>query len=209
MIEYPKIQSVFKRDPKTKKFLEWRWSLPEFQYMSTLTWVATEKVDGTNIRIHWDGQNVRFGGRTSNAQIPIPILDVLMDKFTPGKFSSFTNPITLFGEGYGGKIQNGNIYRPDPDFILFDVVVGDWWLERDNIQDVADKVGCNVVPIIDYGTLAEFIALVKYRNVRSILANDRHKDKIEGIVCKPLIELRNRSGHRIITKIKIKDFADD
>ena len=48
---YHKIQSVFKRDPATnhKRFLMGEYSLPEFEYLANNEWVATEKIDGTNV----------------------------------------------------------------------------------------------------------------------------------------------------------------
>ena len=43
MKEYPKIQSIYKRDDKTHKFLEGQYSLPEFEYLKDNKWAATEK----------------------------------------------------------------------------------------------------------------------------------------------------------------------
>ena len=81
MDKYHKIQSVYKRDPtnKMKTFLVGQYSRPEFGYLEQNTWVFTEKVDGTNVRIHWDGQEVRFGGRTDNAQMPVLLMSVMLD----------------------------------------------------------------------------------------------------------------------------------
>jgi len=74
MTEYHKIQTVFKRDPKTKykTLLKNQFSLPEFEYLALNTWVFTEKIDGTNIRIIIDftqgtRQCVRFAGKTDKA----------------------------------------------------------------------------------------------------------------------------------------------
>jgi len=55
MSEYPKIQSIFKRDELTHKFLS-EFSLPEFEYLQLNIWEFTEKIDGTNIRIIWDSR---------------------------------------------------------------------------------------------------------------------------------------------------------
>ena len=52
--EYPKIQSVFKRNEETHKFIDGEWSLPEFQYLAPCLWRATEKIHGTNIRVGWN-----------------------------------------------------------------------------------------------------------------------------------------------------------
>ena len=54
MKQYHKIQGLFKRGPDNK-FIEGEWSLPEFEYLAKLNWTWTEKVDGTNMRVMWDG----------------------------------------------------------------------------------------------------------------------------------------------------------
>ena len=77
-MKYHKIQTVYKRDPVTKykTLLEGEYSLPEFEYLADNEWVWTEKVDGTNIRVMWDGwKKLSFGGRTDNAQIPTPLVN--------------------------------------------------------------------------------------------------------------------------------------
>ena len=56
---YPKIKSLFKRDEKTFKFTD-EYSCPEFELLKGLRWVATEKVDGTNIRVIFDGVKFCF-----------------------------------------------------------------------------------------------------------------------------------------------------
>ncbi|KKL53664.1 hypothetical protein LCGC14_2273140, partial [marine sediment metagenome] len=49
-------------------------------------------------------------------------------------------PITLYGEGYGARIQKGGgDYRKggDVSFRLFDVLIGETWLRRVDVEDVA------------------------------------------------------------------------
>ncbi|MEA3446494.1 MAG: RNA ligase family protein, partial [Bacteroidota bacterium] len=118
MKEYHKIQTVFLRSPESryKNLMEGEWALPEFEALKDIEWVWTEKIDGTNIRIMWDGKIVRFGGKTDNAQIPVFLLNVLQDTFTAEKmnavFPDATN-VCLYGEGYGAKIQKGGNYLPN------------------------------------------------------------------------------------------------
>src|SRR5438067_6018636 len=61
--EYPKIQSVFLRDPATqhKTFLLGEYTRESFAYLRESDWRWTEKIDGTNVRVYWDGKDVRFG----------------------------------------------------------------------------------------------------------------------------------------------------
>jgi hypothetical protein len=111
----------------------------------------------------------------------------------------------LYGEGYGARIQKGGgNYRPDQDFVLFDVKVGDWWLQRDAVEDVSGKLSLDIVPIIGRGTLVYMVELVE-KGFQSQWGNFQ----AEGIVARPACELKARNGHRIITKIKTRDFATD
>ena len=68
---YHKIQTVYKRDPDTKykTLLIGEFSRPEFEYLQSNMWLFTEKVDGMNIRVMFDGKSIVFGGKTDNAQL--------------------------------------------------------------------------------------------------------------------------------------------
>lgn len=206
MKEYPKIESLFERDEQFK-FIVGKWRLPVFEYLADCSWQWTEKVDGTNIRVCWDGNAVTFGGRTDNAQVPCSLLAVLQELFPAEKFKSLypDTPMTLFGEGYGAKIQKGGgNYKADGvSFALFDVLVGKWWLERPNVEDVAGKLACGIVPVIGGGTLWEAVSDVQTGNG---IESQWGKFQAEGIVLRPMVGLFDRNGHRIIAKIKHKDF---
>lgn len=209
MKEYHKIQTIFKRDmaSKNRDLLEGQWTCPEFEFLQNNTWVFTEKVDGTNIRVMYDGQKITFGGKTDNALIPAALGSRLNDRFLPqiAVFSDVFNDgdVCLYGEGYGAKIQKGGgNYRLDQDFVLFDVKIGEWWLQRADVENVAATLGIDIVPIIGEGTLHDAISLVK-KGFLSKWGNFL----AEGIVARPKVELQTRGGQRIITKIKFRDFG--
>jgi ATP-dependent RNA circularization protein (DNA/RNA ligase family) len=207
MIEYPKIQTLFKRDMQSsgKTLLEGQWTMPEFEYLARNIWVFTEKVDGTNIRVLFKDGAITFGGKTDTAQIPALLAARLQERFVPlaGKMLEvFGCDACLYGEGYGAKIQKGSgKYRQDPDFVLFDVRIGEWWLQRADVEDIAAKLGIDVVPIIGEGTLYDAVAAAK-AGIVSRWGNFQ----AEGIVARPKTELNTRHGSRIITKIKCRDF---
>lgn len=206
MKEYHKIQTVFMRDPATnnKKLLEGQYSLPEFEYLKDNQWVFTEKVDGTNIRVIFDGEGIRFGGKTDNASIPSPLVARLQERFLPQIelfASKFTGSVCLYGEGYGAKIQGGGNYRPDQDFVLFDVRIDDWWLNRDSVEDIAKTFGLDIVPVIGTGTLFQMV-----ERTRDGFCSLWGNFTAEGIVARPCVELKTRRGDRVVTKIKHKDF---
>ena len=210
MNEYHKIQTMFKRDMQNngKKLLEGQWTLPEFEYLANNVWVFTEKVDGTNIRIMFKDGAITFGGKTDNASIPALLFTRLNERFLPltNKMSEvFDGDVCLYGEGYGAKIQKGgDNYLPYQDFVLFDIKIGPWWLQRKDIEEIALEFDLPVVPVIGKGTLQDAIA-----TVRKGFASVWGDFLAEGIVAKPEIELNTRSGQRIITKIKTRDFNEN
>lgn len=210
MRPYPKIQSVFKRDENTHKFIEGAWSCPEFEYLKDNEWGWTEKVDGTNIRVMWNAEEseLRFGGKSDNAQIPPFLLDKLQKMFTVDQMlNAFPETsVCLYGEGYGARIQKGGgNYIPDGvSFILIDVLIEDWWLLRDNIEEIAETLGIEVVPIVGRGTLGEAVYTQRESLCPSMFG--KHDFRMEGYVLKPAVELKTRRGDRVITKVKYKDF---
>jgi len=81
MKEYHKIQTLFKRDPDNnfKTLIDGDYAIPEFDFLQSTLWIFTEKVDGTNIRVHWDGVDIRYGGRTESTQISTSLLNKMLD----------------------------------------------------------------------------------------------------------------------------------
>lgn len=209
MHEYHKIDGLFKRDEVTKRLLDGVYRNPAVEYLADNEWVFTEKIDGTNICVHWDGHRVKFGGRTERSSIPATLVTVLEDMFG-GEVNEqifeqhFGNKdVTLYGEGYGAKIQTGGNYRPDQSFILFDVNVNGIWLKRENVEEIARYFGVDVVPVILRGTIKEAIDYVKSRPDSTI-----GMAKMEGLVGRPTLELLTANGNRLIVKIKVRDFEE-
>jgi ATP-dependent RNA circularization protein (DNA/RNA ligase family) len=211
--EYCKIQTVFKRalDMPRRPLIIGDWTLPIFEYLAYNTWEFTEKVDGTNVRVIFD-TDITFQGRTDTSQLPSKLFKRLTELFPPSARGTFATKFTdahtvvLYGEGYGPGIQKaGAAYRDDLSFVLFDVKAvndnGTWWLGRKDVEDVAATFGLDVVPIVGSGTLYDAIEMVQEGFV------SRWGDFIsEGVVARPAIELVDRHGERIITKIKHRDF---
>jgi hypothetical protein len=213
METYQKINTIYKRDMyiNSKALRIGEWSQPEFEYLKDNRWEWTEKIDGTNIRVHWDGHQVIFGGRTDKADIPEHLSQKLEAIFSSELMKSVfelqndTTLVTLYGEGYGVKIQKGGNYiRKDVGFILFDIKIGEWWLKRSDCETLSKSLNIPIVPVVGYGTLQEAIDFVK-RGFKSTIAENKDYDA-EGLVLKPTVDLLARNGQRIITKIKHVDF---
>ena len=209
MNEYHKIQTVFDRDPTTKfkTLLMGQYATPDFEYLANNEWEFTEKIDGTNIRIMITDGTVSFGGRTDNAQLPVPLLQHLTNTFQPQATKlnqEFPHGACLYGEGYGGNIQKvGHLYGKDPSFILFDVRIGRYWLNRAAVEDIAHCFGITAVPVIGTGTLKDMVKLVASQP-RSLCGDLT----MEGVIARPTLELLSRHGSRIITKLKCRDFHE-
>lgn len=207
-MEYTKIPNIFKREELGKnKLIEGEYATPELAYLANNDWVWTEKVDGTNIRVMWDGHSVAFGGRTEKAQIPADLVNKLNELFGgTNKEEIFEQkfgetPVILFGEGYGEKIQKGGGKYGAVNFILFDVFCGGMWLKRDAVEDIAQSFNISCVPIVGRGNLRDAVEYIR-KHPKSQLKDD----ELEGIVCRPPHELADRRGNRIIVKIKCRDF---
>jgi hypothetical protein len=206
-LEYPKIPGPFKRfveGPRKNKLDLTQWTSPELELLKDVEWIWTEKVDGTNIRIMWNGHKVTYGGRTDNAQIPAKLIAVLDNLFTEEIFEQVfaETPVILYGEGYGAGIQSGGVYRPDMSFVLFDVRVGNLWLTRVNVEDVAVKLGIDVVPVYTRGSVMTAIDIVTH----GVPSSWHPTATAEGLVGVTSAGLLNRAGERIIVKIKTRDF---
>jgi len=174
-----KIQNLYKK----KSSLEY--SRPEFGLLQNINWIWTEKIGGVPTLIKWDGYNI-------TNQIPEYLLEILnREKFEKVFGNNIEVEVTLLGNSF------------EKDFILFDILIGEWVLSKTDVKGIANKLGINTVPIVGEGTLKEAIKLVKkgfkshYKPINNL--------KAEGLVCIPKYELFDRAGERIIVKIDQKD----
>jgi len=230
MEEYPKIETLFDRDPKTFKVLEDKIRLPEF--LMVQKWRITEKIDGTNVCICyktlWEhgadqfaesffdkGRIVDINGRTENAQMPTFLTNQLQRTFTIEKFQiAFPDlkpgiTVTLYAEGYGPKIQKGGgNYRNDVSCRIFDVKIDKWWLEPDNIESVAEKMGVKTVPSLNDVTIEQAVQLIKSNPFSQVALQDggNPDTRMEGIVARTVPLLLRRNGERLMWKLKRRDF---
>lgn len=199
---YPKIYAPFKRNPGGD--LSNKWYCPEFELLRHKVWTYTEKVDGMNTAITWDGSKTGIQGRTPNAIIPPALRDYINDRIDGFDFAGyFPDSLIIFGEGYGPKIQTGGCYGSEQKFILFDVKIGDFWLERDNIVSVATSLGFDAVPEVMRGVSLEGAVEQVAAGFKSVLRTDG--GFAEGVVAVAPHGMLRRNSDRIVTKIKHRD----
>lgn len=209
MTTYHKIETLYERDTEgSKKLIQGVFRNEAVEFLQDMPWQFTEKIDGTNIRIMWDGHKITYGGRTERANIPAHLMNKLIELFgneeTEQLFEQIfgEKEVIFFGEGYGAKIQSGGLYRPDVSFILFDVMINGNYQSREMVETAAKQFNLEVVPIILEGTLDDGVAFVKTKPASTI-----GTAPMEGLVGRPKVELQDRCGNRLIVKIKVKDFT--
>lgn len=202
---YHKINSIFKRD-KNGALIYGDFSTPALAFLAHNQWQGTEKFDGTNCRIFIDaGGEWSVGGRTEASQFSADLLKLLN---IVGEVSAYRGlrSMTLFGEGVGAGIQKGGgNYGLDPSFVLFDVYAhaeDGLWLERENVNDIAEQIGVKSAPTVFTGTLFDSLDLV-CRDYA--MFSTWGQFPAEGLVLRPLVELADRRGNRVITKVKQRD----
>lgn len=218
-LTYPKIETLYRRD-ETFNVTD-RLTRTEFGLINS--WIVTEKIDGTNIRLIWmkgptTPVHFRVAGKSDDAELHPGLwktctvlcaamrseVEKIMDEYDLDTY-------VLFGEGYGSKIQSGGYYRADQGFILFDVLAGKSWLDENQITDTATRLGLDRVPVLtkpdntSLWTLPEIVALVKpgYTSTVALIESHRHA---EGVVARPPVPLYDRRGQRIIFKLKERDY---
>ena len=213
MRTYEKIETVFNRDIEgSKQLIPGSFRNETVEFLQHNEWEFTEKVDGTNVRVHWDGHKVEFAGRTERAELPKNLLDALNEIFGTPEAEELCEQtfgekeVILFGEGYGGKIQGcGRGYRKEEWFVLFDILIGDNYQSREWVEKTAQMFGVQAVPILFSGSILDGVLFVCGHQKSVIAENDIY---MEGIVGRPKVELKDRCGNRVIVKIKWNDFKD-
>lgn len=202
-ISYPKIWTLYERDDKwkvdTSKLIK-----PEFGLIDK--WLVTEKIDGVNVRIVWKNSKFYILGRTGISEVPKDLEYWMRENI---KFEEFPKlfgdkETILYGEGFAGKIQSGQVYGDVSKFILFDVKIDGFFLNRSNIENVAENLGLDVVPILGFMSLEDITNMAKNGYRSSIGSANK---PCEGIVAKTDPNLYDNQGRRLIFKLKYKDFA--
>lgn len=226
MKAYPKIQSLYKRegvtyDEEKKEYVYEKrfkhpliigdYASPEFGLIKN--WDMFEKIDGTNIRITLFSvpevkDNFLIQGRKKDSKIPGHLMEWLSNKFTKEKMrEAFPNAemVTLYGEGYGPKIQaSGHSYDDKVGFVLFDVQINGWWMSYDQRLEVCEKLDIKHVPKIDSEVDEEEVVDFVRRKPKSRFAIDPNF-VMEGVVCSTEPLLRGRNGDIVKFKLRVAD----
>ncbi len=206
MREYQKIETLYTFDNLKKRFVA-KFYNPIVEYLAPLGWFATEKVDGTNVRVQWNGHSFCFMGRTDQSVLPNEINSLLGETFNKNEMEvAFEQKfggkeVILFLEGFGGKIQNGAYTIKKERIIGFDIMIDGIYLDRVVAFAIFQSFGIDVVPQMSFPSLYSAIEYVKKAPKSKI----DETSIIEGLVVVPQRRIYDHMGNRIIVKIKVKD----
>lgn len=170
---------------------------------------AMEKIHGTSAHISWNKGEVGFfsGGVGHPQFVALFNAETLAAKF---KEVFGDQKVTVYGEAYGGKCQGMSAtYGTSLRFVVFDVQVGDVWLNVPAAENVAQTLGLEFVHYVK--TTTDLDSLNYERDSPSVQAHRngnmvaRHR---EGVVLRPLVEMTTNNGSRVIAKHKRAEFGE-
>jgi RNA ligase len=166
---------------------------------------ALEKIHGTSAHISWNGTDVHFSSGGEKHERFVKLFDA--PALTRSLLALGHPSVTVYGEAYGGS-QQGQKWRYGETlrFVAFEVEIGDVFLAVPQALDVVTKLGLEFVHFVKTST--DLSALDAERDApseqakRNGIVGDQPR---EGVVLRPLVELKDNAGSRVIAKHKRDD----
>lgn len=75
------------------------------------------------------------------------------------------------------------------------------YLKREIVEGIAEKLHIDIVPVIGKFIIDEAVNYVK-SNPKSTIGTAN----MEGLVCRPVADVKDRRGNRIIVKVKVCNY---
>lgn len=176
-----------------------------------------EKIHGTSAHIRFavpqipTGRVISFSSGGEKYERFKKLFDeaALLEKLEALGFPS-DKDVTVFGEAYGGSQQGMSAsYGKDLKFVVFDVQVGENWLNVPDADQVTQALGLEFVWYrkVDakVGMLDELRDMDSPQAVRNGIGPGK---KMEGVVIRPLVEMKLNNGARVIAKHKRDEFKE-
>lgn len=124
-------------------------------------------------------------------------------------FLVISNELTIFGEAYGGKCQGmSGTYGKELKFVAFDVKIGESWLDVPRAEEICKQLG---IEFVYYEKTPTDVVILDRLSLHPSIQSQRNGmggRLREGIVLRPLIEVKKNNGERIIAKHKNAEFAE-
>lgn len=181
---------------------------PELEYLSKNLWAYKRKLNGENMRVLWNGEQAIWNGKTNDFQTNDETTEYMNATFVEEIFEEKfgrEKQVLFFGERMAPDSQGNELKLEKVEFVLFDVKIGDTWLEPENLRAVAKYF--NIRTCYDFMRAKDekknYIDTLE--NLINAVTRGDFKEW-EGIVASPVIGLYNRKGERLICKIKNHDY---
>lgn len=171
-----------------------------------LEFVVHEKIHGCNTSFIVNNNDVKFAQRSKITH------DIFNSSLYYNKYfdnvkaisNHLNKPVQIYCEYYGNHIQKELLYRNDNegDFIFFDIrlIDEDRFLDYEECKKLFKTFNLPVPYLYFRGKLDDCLNL-EVENVESMLAKTNNIDTfIEGYVIKPVKEIVNDNGERMIIK---------
>ena len=191
---------------------------------------ASEKLHGTSCHVRYDATESALGSDPRETEVGLHFFNggtkresfiglfdqkTLLEKFK----LVFPEPgakVIVYGEGYGGKEQGMSAtYGKELKFAVFEVKVDTVFLSVPQAEDVAKQLG---LEFVHYRKIPTDLASIDaerdapseqaFRNGCADRGDPATFKKREGIVLRPLIEVRKNNDARVICKHKREDFQE-
>lgn len=171
---------------------------------------ALEKIHGTSAHIKYTKENgVTFFSGGEKYENFAALFDAEDLKI---KFDALgQNEVIIFGEAYGGKQQGMRAtYGDQLKFVAFDVKMAGNWLDVQNADTLVTRF--LKLEFVDYkrinATLEAIDAERDRPSTQAIRNGITEPKKREGVVLRPIGEVYDDRGNRIITKHKNAEFME-
>lgn len=171
---------------------------------------AMEKIHGTSTHISYDQSKPSlhfFAGGAKHASF----IELFNEAELRTKFTEMgITKCTVFGEGYGGKLQGmSKTYGPNLKFIAFEVKIDNTWLSVPKAESIVKYLGLEFVHYVKIPTTLEAIKEQGYIDSVQAVRNGMGEGHMrEGVVLRPLEEFTKNNGNRIIVKFKRDEFKE-
>lgn len=188
---------------------------------------ALEKIHGTSAHLSYTPVHQSVAGETpsrldffaggGNHSDFVKLFDAeairkKLDEIAP------TKHVHIYGEYYGGKMMKmSRTYGSEMKFVVFEVKIGDAWLNVQKAEQIANDLGLEFVHYKRIPTTMEAIDAemmdVSIQAIRNGMSESTdhigHCPPVrEGIVLRPIEEVVLNSGSRVIAKHKRDEFRE-
>jgi RNA ligase (TIGR02306 family) len=175
--------------------------------------VVTEKIHGTNARIGWVEGKLLAGSHGLQRKRPAPEDTATNTYWFPSTLEPVRNLLDelrqrhsvaiLYGEVYGRGVQSLHYGRRDGlGFAVFDLYVGEHYLDYDDFAALCEQHGVATVPVLERGPFS-LSRVAELSRGQTTLADQHIR---EGVVVRPIAERFDPQVGRAILKYLSDDY---